>query len=313
MWREDSHPTEEELLLFGDGELSTLGTSRIRAHLTACWDCRARMAEIEQTITNVVRIHRQSIDPMLPPAARTRALLRCQVAELAARLQPDLWRRFFHFGPVIRFGVYGTITAILTILGGEAIYHRSTPRLPDPAIVAFELKAVPDRNLTPGVARQVAINDICSVAHEEVVKPVSLSLRRQVFQEYGIINPNPEDYEIDYLIAPELGGLEDIRNLWPEPNASPTWNSHAKDALEERLHQLVCTGKLDVTTAQHDISTNWIVAYKKYLPVDVAFQQHVDFPQSRFASLGALWPDLGNKSRFTLLNRAKDHESTGSS
>jgi hypothetical protein len=271
MWREDSHPTEEELLLLVDGELSTPRASRVRAHLTACWDCRARMSEIEQTITDFVRTHRQSIDLMLPPPAEARAQLRCQMAELASRPQTDFWRRFFGFGPVIRFGLYGTIAAILTALGGEAIYHRFTPRVPDQAIAAFALRAIPDRNLTPGAARQVAINDICSVAHEEVVKPVSLSLRRQVFQEYGIINPNPDDYEIDYLIAPELGGLEDIQNLWPEPNASPTWNSHAKDALEERLHQLVCSGKLDVATAQHDISTNWIAAYKKYLPTEGGF------------------------------------------
>ncbi len=265
MWREDSHPTEEELLLLGDGELSSRRASGIRAHLSACWNCRARMAEIEQTIADFVRTQRQSIDPMLPPPAEARALLKYQVAGLASQPRSDSWRRFFGFGPVIRFGVYGTIAAILTVLGGEAIYHRFTPRVSDRAIAAFAPRAIPDRNLTPGAARQVAINDICSVAHEEVVKPVSLSLRQQVFREYGIINSNPDDYEIDYLIAPELGGLEDIQNLWPEPNASPTWNSHAKDALEERLHQLVCSGKLDVATAQHDISTNWIAAYKKYL------------------------------------------------
>jgi Putative zinc-finger len=287
MWREDSHPTEEELLLLVDGELSTRRASRIRAHLTACWDCRARMAEIEQTITDFVRTHRQSIDPMLPPAAEARAQLRYQMAELALRPQPDSWRRFFRSDRVIRFGVYGTVAAVLTVLGGEAIYHRFTPRVPDPAIAAFAHRAIPDRNLTPGAARQVAINDICSVAHEEVVKPVSLSLRQQVFREYGIINPNPDDYEIDYLIAPRLGGLEDIQNLWPEPNASPTWNSHAKDALEERLHQLVCSGKLDVTTAQHDISINWIAAYKKYLPAEGGFPESVNSSQNRLTSLGA--------------------------
>jgi hypothetical protein len=287
MWKEDSHPTEEELLLLVDGELSTRRASRIRAHLTACWDCRARMAEIEQTITDFVRTHRQSIDPMLPPAAEARAQLRYQMAELALRPQPDSWRRFFRSDRVIRFGVYGTVAAVLTVLGGEAIYHRFTPRVPDPAIAAFAHRAIPDRNLTPGAARQVAINDICSVAHEEVVKPVSLSLRQQVFREYGIINPNPDDYEIDYLIAPRLGGLEDIQNLWPEPNASPTWNSHAKDALEERLHQLVCSGKLDVTTAQHDISINWIAAYKKYLPAEGGFPESVNSSQNRLTSLGA--------------------------
>ena len=53
--------------------------------------------------------------------------------------------------------------------------------------------------------------------HEEVVRDVPSSLRQEVFKEYGIVNPRPEDYEIDYLIAPGLGGAEDIHNLWPEP------------------------------------------------------------------------------------------------
>ena len=56
--------------------------------------------------------------------------------------------------------------------------------------------------------------------HEEVVRDVPSSLRQEVFKEYGIVNPRPEDYEIDYLIAPGLGGAEDIHNLWPEPSTS---------------------------------------------------------------------------------------------
>jgi hypothetical protein len=89
-------------------------------------------------------------------------------------------------------------------------------------------------------------------------------LRQRVLQEYGIPNARPEDYEIDYLIAPRLGGTEDIRNLWPEPYRTRMWNARVKDALEERLHEMVCSGQLDLHTAQHDIATDWIAAYKKY-------------------------------------------------
>jgi hypothetical protein len=46
------------------------------------------------------------------------------------------------------------------------------------------------------------------------------------------------------------------------------WNAHVKDALEERLHQLVCDGELDLPTAQRAIATDWITAYKKYLGTD---------------------------------------------
>jgi hypothetical protein len=41
-----------------------------------------------------------------------------------------------------------------------------------------------------------------------------------------------------------------------------------KDDLEERLHEMVCTGQLDLTTAQRDIATEWIAASKKYFRTD---------------------------------------------
>ena len=51
------------------------------------------------------------------------------------------------------------------------------------------------------------------------------------------------------------------------------WNAHVKDKLEHRLHELVCQGKLDLPTAQHDIAADWIGAYKKYVgTADPRFQ-----------------------------------------
>ena len=105
-------------------------------------------------------------------------------------------------------------------------------------------------------------------------REVSKSLRQEVFQEYGIVNAHASDYEIDYLIAPGLGGAEDIRNLWPEPYTARTWNAHVKDALEERLHEMVCAGELDLSTAQRDIATDWIAAYKKYFHTDRPLSLH---------------------------------------
>jgi hypothetical protein len=43
------------------------------------------------------------------------------------------------------------------------------------------------------------------------------------------------------------------------------WNSCVKDALERKLHKLVCAGQLDLKTAQREIASNWIEAYKKYV------------------------------------------------
>jgi hypothetical protein len=130
--------------------------------------------------------------------------------------------------------------------------------------------ALPNRSLTPGMQRSISLHEVCSMEHEEVVRTIPASLRQQVFREYGLADVRQDDYEVDFLIAPGLGGSEDIRNLWPQPYKLPVWNARMKDALEERLHQLVCEGKLDLSTAQNDIATDWVAAYKKYFKVNQA-------------------------------------------
>ena len=68
---------------------------------------------------------------------------------------------------------------------------------------------------------------------------------------------------MDYLINPQLGGVDDVRNLWPQPYSSE-WNARAKDELERHLHQMVCDHKIELADAQREIAENWIDAYKKY-------------------------------------------------
>jgi hypothetical protein len=269
MESEDLHPRDEELLMAADGELSGRRASRVRAHLAACWDCRARMAEIEDTVADFVRVHRRLLGPELPPNTGAHGRLKARLAELAITPHADPWPWFFRFGTTTRVAAY-TCVMVLTIavISKFVVHHRmmSTSNRTVISSESSEAEVVPNRILTPGSVRQVAVADVCVTAHEEVVKAVPASLRQLVFQEYGIANAHADNYEIDYLITPGLGGADDIRNLWPEPNASLVWSSHVKDALEERLHQLVCSGKLDLPSAQREIANDWIAAYKKYFP-----------------------------------------------
>jgi hypothetical protein len=123
----------------------------------------------------------------------------------------------------------------------------------------------PDLRLTPGATVPVTAQDVCGTAAATTAPVVPVSLVQKVFQAYGVTPPRqPGAYEVDYLITPELGGSTDIRNLWPEPYRNTLWNARVKDQLEDRLHQMVCHGDLDLATAQHDISTDWIAAYRKY-------------------------------------------------
>ena len=68
--------------------------------------------------------------------------------------------------------------------------------------------------------------------------------------------------------SPDLGGAANIRNLWPQPYCNTAWTARVKDQLEERLHSTVCSGEIDVSTAQRDLAVDWIAAYKKYFHTD---------------------------------------------
>ena len=279
MPNEDVHLSDREMLLAADGELSTRRAAQVGAHLAACWACRARMAEIEETIAAFARAHRHTLDSRLPSISGPRALLQARLAELASKQEVNSWQRLLSL-TLDRGGVTIVVTAVLiAAVAGSFFVHRSTPRGQNSVVAVLERDVLPNRSLTPGATRRVtSMSDVCSSAHEEVVGKVSTSLRQEVFQRYGIVNARASDYEIDYLIAPGLGGVEAISNLWPQPYTSRTWNAHVKDDLEERLHQMVCDGELDLSAAQRDIATDWIAAYKKYFHTDrpLAPHPHVD-------------------------------------
>ena len=55
--------------------------------------------------------------------------------------------------------------------------------------------------------------------------------------------------EIDHIVSLELGGSNDIANLYPEKaNANPGY--HVKDKLENKLHDLVCDGTMTLRSVQ---------------------------------------------------------------
>jgi len=54
MLSEESHLSDQELLLAVDGELPPRDAARVQSHLAACWACRSRNQEIvAENIANV--------------------------------------------------------------------------------------------------------------------------------------------------------------------------------------------------------------------------------------------------------------------
>ena len=71
--------------------------------------------------------------------------------------------------------------------------------------------------------------------------------------------------EIDHLISRELGGADDVKNLWPQSYGTSPWNAHLKDKLENRLHAEICRRHtITLKQARDMIVNDWRVAYRKY-------------------------------------------------
>lgn len=130
---------------------------------------------------------------------------------------------------------------------------------------------VPDPKLTPGDTLDVTSQDFCTPGYSKKVRNVPQAVKAQAYKEYGITHREKGEYEVDHLISLELGGSNSIKNLWPESYKTQPLNAHVKDTLENRLHELICSGQLDAKVAQQAIARDWVSAYLKYvgpLPTD---------------------------------------------
>jgi uncharacterized protein YceK len=121
--------------------------------------------------------------------------------------------------------------------------------------------ALQDAACTPGAIFPNATKDqICQSGYSSSVRNVPTSEKSQVYAEYGISHHSAGQYEVDHLVSLELGGSNDISNLWPEA-ASPTPGFHQKDKVENYLHDQVCSGAVSLQQAQVEIATNWLNVY----------------------------------------------------
>jgi hypothetical protein len=121
---------------------------------------------------------------------------------------------------------------------------------------------LPDPACTPGdlIKPLVSKADICVSGYSSSVRNVTDSVKNAVYAEYGITSHATGQYEVDHFVSLELGGSNDISNLWPEP-ASPKPGFHEKDKVENYLHDQVCSGAMTLQTAQIAIATNWLDVY----------------------------------------------------
>lgn len=258
MEQQNSHLSDEELLLELDGEAPPQGSKRVRMHLAACWECRSRRHELEAAISEFTRFHLREFESHLPSSAGPRALLKAQLSKLSAEERKG---NLASLTAQRQYRLLWTTASIAIALTGLLLLGVFLRKPAAAAVVS-----APDVRLTPGATVLADRQTICRFANIKN-KTVPVALRKKVFEEYGIRGAEPSFYEVDYLVTPALGGADDIRNLWPHSYSAP-WNAKVKDDLEDHMREMVCSGELDLSQAQRDISTDWIAAYKKYFHTD---------------------------------------------
>lgn len=160
------------------------------------------------------------------------------------------------FTSVCRFAVVALTAASLTLTSaafaatGQFRYFHGEP--------------LNNLRLTPGVKLHVTVATICRSGYSTSVRNVPESVKNEVYVEYGITHRTPGQYEIDHLISLELGGSNAIGNLWPELNDHAHGYLNNKDILENRLHALICIGKISLRSAQTLIASNWVTTYHRF-------------------------------------------------
>ena len=231
--RLSTHLSDEQLLLVAGGELPWRSAGTARLHLAFCPACRARSSELKTAMDRYAHAYREIF--LQYPAAKE------------PRHAPVYW-------PL------STAAWIVVAALAVFVWHVSSASRETTALVREG--AIPRRDLTPGATRSIDRQRACALSDN--VPDIPDALKRQVLREYGIDEAAADRYEIDFLITPALGGSESLRNLWPEPYFHTSWNAYVKDTLEDHFHAMVCSGQIDLPTAQREIAQNWVAAYQKY-------------------------------------------------
>ena len=144
----------------------------------------------------------------------------------------------------------GKVTYSLTL---TSCHFRDSGQLPDPACTPGAID--------PAVTQQNIGSTICRSGYTATVRPPESETEHAKFDvaypAYGVRHSVRS--ELDHLVSLELGGANDIANLWPEVGRQP----NPKDSVENDLHRAVCDGRVSLAAAQQAIATDWTTAESK--------------------------------------------------
>ena len=169
-------------------------------------------------------------------------------------------------------GYYAGVNSV-TVVTQQALFSSTEPFVAEVQTKNSECViqgSLPDPACTPGaIFANVTKEKTFFSGYTKTVRSVSTSLKKKVYQAYGIAYPPPfGTYEADHFIPLTLGGSNDIANLFPE-SAEPRPGFKEKDLVENYLHRKVCDGSISLSSAQRAIATNWVAVYDSISPSEL--------------------------------------------
>jgi len=142
---------------------------------------------------------------------------------------------------------------------------------------AADGSSLPDPECTPGaidasVTEGNLASTICDptgyTSHVRPPESLTEPFKYASMSAYGVDAPAGR-YELDHLVALEIGGSSDTRNLWPEYDDHPSPGvANSKDVVEAEMHDLVCNAVhgrayLPLSVAQVLMASDWTTSVEK--------------------------------------------------
>ena len=122
----------------------------------------------------------------------------------------------------------------------------------------------PDKECTPGaIFENITTEQMCVKGYSATVRNVPQSLKDTVYEMYNIPVAKRKGYVIDHLISLQLGGTNEIPNLFPQKSTGEI-NSRTKDKIENFLKREVCKGNMTLKKAQKIIAEDWLEVLDDY-------------------------------------------------
>jgi hypothetical protein len=121
------------------------------------------------------------------------------------------------------------------------------------------------------IFKGITSDTTCVIGYTKTVRHVTAKMKKEIFKRYGVTTGHKRGYEVDHIISLQLGGSNELDNLYPQPyevylnvnGKDMRMGALEKDVVENALRRNVCKGKITLKEAQDIIVKDWITYYLK--------------------------------------------------